>query len=262
MIWVRLHWAEPTHRTETLFSQLNDWAKDFGYYSNPFVDLKGFWFPGVFSSRYLDPLWTIPVEYRGSLSIYLFCMASCKLSNRNRMLLCSLLIICCYMWAVVYPALFLGGLFLADLSFSRHPERLYLPPSLPQNTNDAGSTSKTTPLYERVFFSCMLVSALFLLGQPSGDLSKATWPWPYFEKCIPKQYHGSGIKEHFWLSIGSLMLVLALDSYSTLQTPLKWNFSQYLGQVSFGIYVMHIIIVWSFWELFLNPWRVRLLGEG
>jgi peptidoglycan/LPS O-acetylase OafA/YrhL len=262
MVLIRLRWVDLTHRTETLFSQLNDWAKDLCHFSNPFAELQGWWFPGVLSSRYLDPLWTIPVEYRGSVVLYLFCIAACKLSTRNRMLLSLLLISCCYIWAVVYPALFLGGLFLADLSFTRHPERLSSTPILAQNTSDTTRALRKQPLRERIFYSCVLAASLFLLGQPSDDLSKASWPWPQLNKYIPTQYDGSGVKEHFWLSIGSLMLIWSLDSYSALQTPLKWNFSQYLGQISFGIYAMHTLVISSLWRLVLDPWRARLMGEG
>ena len=88
------------------------------------------------------------------------------------------------MWAVIYPALFLSSLFLADLSSTLHPERLYPPPSLPQNTNDAGSASKMTPLYKRVFYSCMLVSALSLLGQPRGFF-KGYSALALFRKVLP-----------------------------------------------------------------------------
>ena len=262
MVLIRLRWIDLTTRTETLFAQLIDWAKDFRHFSNPFLNLEGFWYPGVLSSRYLDPLWTIPVEYRGSLVLYLFCIAACKLSTRKRMLVCLFLILCCYNWAVVYPSLFLGGIFLADLSFTRHPERLSPPPTLAQTSSDASRTPRQQTLRERIFYSCMLITSLFLLGQPSDDLSKAPWPWPHLNQLIPSQYDGSGMKEHFWLSIGSLMLVWSLDSFPSLQKPLKWNFSQYLGQISFGIYAMHIMVISSLWRLVLNPWRLRLLGEA
>ncbi|KAH6662808.1 acyltransferase family-domain-containing protein [Halenospora varia] len=264
MMLLRIGWAAPCPRKDTFLQQLGDWALDQARFSNPFVDLQGYWTPGMHSSKYLDVLWTIPVEFRGSLVLFFFCAASCKLSTRSRMLFCWFLISLCYYWAVVYPALFLGGFFLADLSFTRHPERLSppLPTTILLSASTADNTppGRTTKLSTKIFYITTIIFALFILGQPSNGLSECPWPWPILEKFIPPSFRGSGVWEHFWLSVGALLLVFALDSYPILQTPLNWNFCQYLGYCSFGIYVMHILVVWSFWRLILDPLRNQWLG--
>jgi peptidoglycan/LPS O-acetylase OafA/YrhL len=56
--------------------------------------------------------------------------------------------------------------------------------------------------------------------------------------------------------------VWALDSYPILQTPFKWNFSRYLGDLSFGIYVMHFPVIWTLWANIINPVRTHLFGDN
>jgi peptidoglycan/LPS O-acetylase OafA/YrhL len=183
-------------------------------------------------------------------------MGVSKLSNSNRMGLTCVLIIACFFWQAIYVALFLGGMFLADLSFARRPESLQ-PPLPGLNTT---STLRTQLLYEKIFFSLMLLCSILLLSQPiGGDLQSSYWPWPYLDHLIPGQWIWGG-REHFCLGIGALLLVCALDCCPTLQIPFHWNFSRYLGDVSFGIYIMHFLIMGAVWSHILDPIRIVLVG--
>jgi peptidoglycan/LPS O-acetylase OafA/YrhL len=136
MLLVEFGWTYRSRRQKNLALQLWDWGLDFGHFSNVFAHLDGYWSRNGLSNKYLDVLWTMPVEFRGSMALFTFCVGVCKLSTRNRMLLCWFLMLLAWYWAVVYVALFLGGLFLADLSFTRHPERLGPHPSLPLDAKD------------------------------------------------------------------------------------------------------------------------------
>jgi peptidoglycan/LPS O-acetylase OafA/YrhL len=169
-------------------------------------------------------------------------------------------VIMCYWWSAIWAALFLMGLFIADLNLSRQHESSELLLSVPNE-----KPSKAQPLNERVALSLILVVSLLILGQPNKERATAHWPWPYLEASVPS-YLKDGEKdllaEHFWLSIGAVMLVWALDAYPTLQAPLLWDFTQYLGEISFGIYVTHMLVRFTLWEKALMPWRVPLFGEN
>jgi peptidoglycan/LPS O-acetylase OafA/YrhL len=279
MVLSFLRLGTPGHQARTFHGQIWHWIFNVLRFSNPFVNLDGYWHDKVFKDDYLLVLWTIPIEFRGSLVVYLFCMGTCKLSTRARMSLCSLMILLSFYWTATFVALFLGGTFIADLSFIRHPERLDSSPPLPQNEDDIAPNyrqekndqkrqleqrqqpEKQQPLAHRIFYITMFIIAIFLLGEPLTDLKTASYPWPQLDYLIPNKYRATPIKDHFWLSIGALMLVFALESCAILQTPFKWNFSQYLGQISFGIYVMHLPVLWCLWFAHLNPWRVKHLGK-
>lgn len=262
MLTVWLGWKEPHLRKPTLAAQLWDWAQDTIKFCDFLADdMPGYWYRGVHSSKYLDPLWTIPVEFKGSMWVFLFCIGSCKLSNKNRMIFCSFCILTCFIWLKTYAALFLGGCLLADLSFTRFPERLPTSP-LPQDNRTITPVSQKLHPAKKVLFTMMCIVSLGLLAQPRTNHKFSAWPWPTLQEWIPSSYRGTRSQEHFWLSIGALMLVFSLDSYPTLQTPLKWRISRYLGDISFGIYVMHLLVVVTLWRHILNPWRVEYLGTA
>jgi peptidoglycan/LPS O-acetylase OafA/YrhL len=229
-------------------TQIMTWGKDFAAFSNVFAKVEGYQNDGT-PEKYLMVLWTIPVEYRGSIILFFYCIAACKLSTINRMILCWFLMACSYYWNINFITLFLGGAFLADLSFTRNPERLGRP-ALPVATEEKSPQRQSRS--KKIFYSAMLVCSLMIIGKPPGKLQDGYWPWPVLAKIA---------KPHWWVVVGALQMVWALDSYETLQIPLNWNFSQYLGDLSFGIYVMHPLVIWLLWDDFLNPWRLRWLGK-
>jgi peptidoglycan/LPS O-acetylase OafA/YrhL len=47
-----------------------------------------------------------------------------------------------------------------------------------------------------------------------------------------------------------------------LQIPFEWRISQYLGDLSFGIYAMHAMLMWVFYDPHVEPFRVYHFGEG
>ena len=125
MVVTRMGYFRPhaSERKETLLEQLDDWFRDWIVSSNPFANgIDGWIYPGVFRSRYLYQMWTIPVEYRGSIALFAFCAASCKLSTRSRWISLWLVVLLSYYWRSIYVAEFLIGMFIADLSLLRHPE--------------------------------------------------------------------------------------------------------------------------------------------
>lgn len=267
MTLIGLGWSGDTgtgaRRMGSLGPQLWDWGKDMLHYCNLFENnMPGFWYPEVFSSRYLDPLWTLPVEFRASMVVFAFCTATSKLSSRSRMLLCSFLIFCSYVWAANYIVCFLGGVLLADLSFTRFPERHFSNTSLPIDNNGGSEKgSQEISRIKKVMYWIMFLTSLFLLGEPKWNLQDAFWPWPSLDRLTPDSYRIDWLQLHFWLSIGAIMLVFCLDSYPTLQIPLRWKFSRYLGDISFGIYVIHRPLLWSVYDHILNPLRAWVLGD-
>lgn len=95
-----------------------------GTFSNRFGPLEGLWYEGLFSSRYLCPICTIPVEFGGSMVLLAFCAAVWKLSTRHRMVLCWITIFLCYYRQAVYIIYFFRGMFIADVSLGRNPHWL------------------------------------------------------------------------------------------------------------------------------------------
>jgi peptidoglycan/LPS O-acetylase OafA/YrhL len=249
------------HRYDSLYQQLWDWVSDCASFGNPFVGPRGYKLAGdgSYNSRYLDPLWTIPLEFRGSVVLYVFCLATCKMAAAYRMILCCGVIVMCYVWSSIYIALFLGGVLIADLNLSRSASaQHHASGQLPSIYTAAPIKS----IKEHASWWLLFVLGLFLLSQPDNYSSTVVWPWPFLRTLVPAHLgqESDQLAQHFYLSIGAMVLVFALDNYPALQTPLRWDIFQYLGELSFGMYVMHVLLMWSFWYITVEPFRAAHLG--
>jgi peptidoglycan/LPS O-acetylase OafA/YrhL len=249
------------YRFDHLYQQVWDWILDCVRLGNPFVGPRGYKIANdnSYASSYLDPLWTIPVEFRGSIVLYAFCLAVCKMATKHRMIICCGLIIMCYVWSTIYIALFLGGLVIADLNLSRTTSAK----QTSEQSDSTYATAQVKSMEERAAWTFVFVLGLFLLSQPDNYHSSVR-PWPFLRSFVPAHLdkESDQLAQHFYLSIGAIILIYALDNYSALQTPLRWDFCQYLGDISFGVYVTHGLLLWSFWYSPVEPFRAAHLGDS
>jgi peptidoglycan/LPS O-acetylase OafA/YrhL len=260
---VRLHANPAVHRYDTFLEQFTDWFRETIDFGNPFHDVRGYYMPPgheVLSHGYLDVLWTIPLELRASIFVYVFCIATARLTYRNRSLAAWSIIAASYWWREFYIIMFLGGLLIADSSIARGTSETSLPSSEIRTSTDTARKSRSR--IEGIFFSTVLVFALFVGGYLADTDAEGPWPWNYLFNLIPPHIRGSMEEKHFWPSLGASMTVWALESFPTLQAPLKWDFMQYLGEISFGIYAMHLLVIFNVYDGFLLPLRDAYLGDS
>lgn len=266
--WLRWYYPDNTSKKDTLSAQLSDWFVDWLRISNPFEYIDGWIYNGAFGSNYMYQLWTIPVEYRGSIVLFLFCAAACKLTTRGRQIFLWVAVGFLYYWRQANIALFLIGMYIADLSLLRHPERLGSRARSLPDPNGMSEKVSTSRFWHSVAFkfTCILLlcAGLFFINEPDGshpeNIPDAPYPWGYLLSLVSPWY-GEALY-CFYPSVGAPLIVFALDNYELLQKPFTWSFSQYLGELSFGIYAMHVLVKESYFKPILNEWRVRVLGEG
>lgn len=282
---VQLRWWIPQGAPlkNNLWEQMVDCFWDFSWLADPFADVHGWVGPGTINSKYVGQLWTIPLEFRGSIVVFLFLAASCRMSVRGRMIFLWALLCMCYYWVAVYIGEFLFGVFLAELSLLRHPERLGPRLLLPQqeqqedlDTSDTSDGEKPLSLSRRrrisrwwlslgakVIYILCFTLGFFLMGQPldGNHIPKgAPWPWELLRSAIPFYF---GLAQYtFWLGIGAGLIVFSLDSYRALQIPLEWSFSQYLGKLSFGMYAMHDVVGASLYWPIVAPFCKQHIGTS
>lgn len=251
----------------TFLDQMWHWFESSIAFSNPFANIEGWIHEGAFYTAYLAQMWTIPIEFRGSIVLFCFCISAAKLSVRSRMVYLWAVVLLCYYWRAVYVPEFLYGMFIAELSFSRHPERLGRP-ALPMEENEKPLSrhSKMWKLSKAIASpigsSIALVIGILLLGQPDPPDLGASGPFPfqYLVHFIPSWYGDAAYT--FWLSFGAFLVILALESSTMLQKPFTWSFSQYIGDLSFGIYAMHVLWIDSLYLKVLIPWQAVHLGDS
>ncbi|EHY59456.1 hypothetical protein HRR83_001270 [Exophiala dermatitidis] len=277
LVRLRLYNGAGSLHVPTFFGQVGDWLYNNLYFINPFADIRGWYHQGTIDSKYLGTLWTIPVEFRGSMILFGFCAAVCKLTTPWRMGLTWLIIILSYVWNTVFVAEFLFGMFVADVSLSRNPDLVRRQPLPTTHTAPAGTTrdrvdrwvekstrrQKALRIARNVGYVLLFILGVFFLGQPDGvDLGVwGNFPWQFLKSFIPP-YYGNGSEYYFYLSMGGFFLLLALDSLPILQLPLNWGFSQYVGELSFGIYALHPPLTFAFFRDRMEPWRAKHLGDS
>jgi peptidoglycan/LPS O-acetylase OafA/YrhL len=255
MLMVHLGWCRGDLVLPTWWEQFWDWLGDVGYSSNPFEAVDGWYTPEGFRTKFLDQMWTIPVEFRGSIVLFAFCTATCKLSERARMGVSSLVIFFSYYWEVTYIATFIGGMLIADLSLSWNPSR-QSQARLPQiriNDTTHSLRNRGLTIARQGGFIGLFVAGLVLLSQPEDLGIEGPFPFQYLIWAIPSHY-GDGA-EHFWLSIGAIFTIAALEYSPILQKPLTWGISLYIGELSFGIYAMHNSLLWVLYYGRMAPWK-------
>jgi peptidoglycan/LPS O-acetylase OafA/YrhL len=244
-------------RQNSFFAQIGHWFWDTLRVANPFARVFGWSNENGLVSAYLDPMWTIPAEYRGSIAVFTLCVLGAFMAPWTRRVSLGVFIVSCYAWAMDYVALFTAGMVIADLSLDRHPERL-APRS--SNAEKAMNLPKhevvhKTETLRRKMTCCMGVGvALYLFGRVPDPL------YAKLEAIAPLWYE-EGQRCYFYPSVGALILVAAIDNCRMLQIPLEWPLAQYLGDISFGIYAMHDIIAMSWYQPILEPWAQDYLGD-
>jgi peptidoglycan/LPS O-acetylase OafA/YrhL len=141
------------------------------------------------------------------------------------------------------------GLLIAEIALLRYPERLAASVTLPKHSIAAREQSMAS----KCLWTLVFVIGLFLLGQPDDGVNAlgifGDWPWALLRSWLPSDLC-YGDRVSWYLGIGSFFLILGLEMYPTLRVPLRCGWSQYVGELSFGIYALHIPI----WVAIIHHW--------
>ncbi|KAK2015452.1 acyltransferase [Colletotrichum eremochloae] len=188
----------------------------------------------------LPPGWTLSIEYQGSLLVFMCCLAFARTSAPVRIFCVFALLAFFLHHAQWQSCLFLAGMILGDI---RHV-RQKLPP-LEGRAHKVASTASWL----------LLVVSLFFGGWPThGDGYAAAW-YSWFA-WVPT----SGVEPmRFFVGVGAIGLVAALENLPVLQRGLCSRAILYLGEISYSLYLLHWLIARSspVWGL-----RYRMLDAG
>lgn len=62
---------------------------------------------------------------------------------------------------------------------------------------------------------------------------------------IPERYYAVGIPENFWLAQGAVSLLFTVDRSPFIQKLFTNCFAQYLGRISYSLYLIHGLLLQS-----------------
>lgn len=179
-------------------------------------------------------LWSIPVEFRGSIVTYTALSAFSRLT-RNARLCCEAGLVFYFLYIAdgSHCAPFVAGMLLCDLDL------------LVQGDNLPNFFSLLAG-HRTVIFYAMFAASMYLGGVPSYSIDtnvlKESPGWSYLSMLKPQAVYDY---KWFYLFWAATFLVASMPRIPWLKCFFETRFNQYLGRISFALYLIHGPILWS-----------------
>lgn len=219
-------------RFPTLAEHLRDWFGCFWDITSIWR-WDGLWFPG-----YDVHLWTISIEFSHSMVLFLLVIATCRMKTHLRfaaLLAFMAYALRCGHWG---PAEFTAGILITEITLIQAERRAAVESSpTTRSTNDMSRVRLAWVL----FWSANVVVALFLAGWPRGSDATKITGYAFLHRHTMEPFFGQGgdMLVFPWYALGAVQIVLAVNQLPSLQRLFTSKLAQYLGDISFSLYLMH-----------------------
>ncbi|RDW88277.1 acyltransferase [Coleophoma cylindrospora] len=196
-----------------------------------YVETKNFTFlfrtGGVPWLSYNRHLWSIPMEFKGSVVIFTAIQALSRCS-RNARLWCEVILIYYFMYIVDgwFCSMFLAGMLLCDLD-------------LLARNNDLPRFFLWFENYRELLFYNLLIASIYLGGIPIAEDVKVLRDspgWYYLSMLKPQAVYDY---KWFYLFWAAVWLVACVPQIPWLKAFCEMRFNQYLGRISYAFYLIH-----------------------
>lgn len=233
---LRGQWDEHAPTLGSTYEQFRHWSSEMFEFVHP-------WSWGIFdgSTIYDRHLWTIPTEFRASMVLFLTQVMVARLTPFLRIVALAGLISWGLHWDRWEMALFWCGTILAELDQMKPRKGSEVHLANPEKAEVAKSTSLRAKS-SSAFWILNFVSALYLASYPDA-LGHITPGYASLTAFIPDYYTE---KHRFWQSIGAVQLVWATNNHDGLKSLFTVGPVQYLGKISFALYLMHGVVIHTF----------------
>lgn len=220
-------WSPSPKQKDTYYEEVWNWATEFTDLTWIYRDCGPTWFTYNFHT------WSIPVEYKGSLVVYMTLIGISRCSRDKRLLaLAATIFYFLYLVNGGFVAIFISGILICDLELLAAKDNL--PPFF----------KKLEP-FKGTIMNFLFVAGLFLGGCPSAtnelsDLQK-TPGWYYLSMIKPR---AQGDFKWFYLFWAAVFLLVSIPRIPPLRRFFETRFCQYLGKISYMFYLVHGPILW------------------
>ena len=179
-------------------------------------------------------LWTIPVEFRCSMFLFLVIVGTGRLQTKMRFLVVGGVFYLVYRNSRWDMALFLCGMLIAEMDHIRGAHKAS--PALPVDEEQKSTPRSSLVRLKSVFWTCLSIVGLYLLSQPD-DHGEETPGWVFLTSIVPKWWEAEQFR--YWQSAGAVVFVFAVGHSPTWQRFFTTGPVQYLGKISYALYLMH-----------------------
>ena len=240
----------------TLAAQILDWLTHTNRFVNPFFTwrkaIKGI----IFHPKYDAVVWTIPLEFYGSLVCYLLLFLLAQVpSARLRMSFIAIFSILCMGLGSWNMSCFSAGMLIVDFNLGQDQVSNSLPPNL--------SSRKMQSNHGKLWMA-IFVAAFYVAGFPTLVYPEAkTQPMPGFETLRSLTPMSLTMEDHarFLWSISGILLLLSISQLPSLKRVFETNFCQYIGKIAFSLYLVHEFCLVLF-GISMHTFMVRVAGVG
>ncbi|KAF5655620.1 hypothetical protein F25303_554 [Fusarium sp. NRRL 25303] len=218
--WVPRH----PERLGSLWVQIGDWIRFV------VVDLTHPWSWKSPMSEYDSHLWTIPIQFRASMIVYLTLLALARARVWIRGT--TIVFLCLYSlqqerWEMY---LFFAGVFLAERSLKGHDS------SEAQPSDGGESATPRSPLrsslWPRILHRFLFLLGLYLSSYPRARNAGFSTPGYVLLSSLTDRYI-------YWQSYGATLICWSLSRDRLLQKPFTSRPLRYLAKISFTLYLVH-----------------------
>ncbi|KAI1389980.1 acyltransferase [Hypoxylon trugodes] len=220
---------------ETFRKQFWHWVREM----NDFIHIWG-WEKFGGATGYDVHLWTIPVEFRCSMLLFLITLGTSRLRTRVRFICIAFL-----MWYTIRNdrwemVLFLWGFMLAELDIIRgaHDPNTSQSSSTPATLLPLEKTPPTAPQKRgscNFLWTLISIPALYLMSAPDAGPDGVPG-WVYLGTYIPEWFSD---KYRYYQMIGSIIFVFCTARSTSWQRAFNSPIVQYFGRISYALYLMH-----------------------
>jgi peptidoglycan/LPS O-acetylase OafA/YrhL len=212
-----------------IFAQLWHWSVDTVRYLNIFdANLKSAFHENKFTGHaYANIIWTIPMEYAGSIACYVQLLGTAKLQPRIR----NFVLLGLAFWGITTQrwalCAFNVGIVLGDVMLQEAQQ----PPILLSAQAKLG-------------YTLLFLFGLYFAGMPMrGPVESYTPAFGFTTiwKLTPERILNYNFNFTWWV-IAAIAILWSCYRLRPLRDFLESGFCQYLGKLSFAIYLTHIIV--------------------
>jgi peptidoglycan/LPS O-acetylase OafA/YrhL len=250
---IQWDWTAAT-KNESLAFQLTDFFFAVINVCDPF---SGGQAPGLQAAGYNAGmiLWTIPIEYFGSIVVFITLLGIAWTKTWVKLAMLGCLICWCHYTVKWHLATFLYGTLIAELTLikeARASEPYELPPcndvpavadkkDRPINVIDIILSKISKPEVSTVFWILLFVTGIYI-----GSIPQINWgSSPGFitlRYLIPEWYFA---KDLFYPCLGAIFIMFSITYSPHIQFLFLTPIAQYLGRISFSLYLLHTQILCS-----------------
>ncbi|KAG6003795.1 hypothetical protein E4U43_000864 [Claviceps pusilla] len=216
------------HPNVTLIQAVQNFTRIYTEWANP-LNFNNY------HTTYDPHTYTMPIEFRGSMLIYLFLLGTLGIKTIWRVSLAGAISVYSLVMGRWDMSIFLGATMLSDIDVWNSSDALsvIIDYTIGRRTSKQQTSRRGHALIRWLVF----VFALYLLSYPDVG-AEYTPGFILLSRLVPR-YYSPLARWMFYDSIGALLLIPCIVHSDCLRDLLESRVAQYLGKMSFSIYLVH-----------------------